>query len=62
MSKPWFYVLSKLRPKAAARYMVLRAFDEHTFHVCSACVSDCPLGEDGDVGSAWSQIDEVGDE
>ena len=45
MSKPWFFVLSRLRPESAARYMSLRAFDEHTFHVCSRCVALCPYGE-----------------
>lgn len=45
MSKFWFFVLSKLKPKSAARYMNLRTFDEHTFHVCSKCVALCPYGE-----------------
>jgi len=44
MSKPWFFVLSKLNPPAAARYMSLRSLDEHTFHVCSRCVAVCPYG------------------
>jgi epoxyqueuosine reductase QueG len=47
MSKLWFYILSKLRPKTAARHMNLRAFDEHTFYVCSECVALCPYGEGG---------------
>jgi epoxyqueuosine reductase QueG len=47
MSKLWFYLLSRLRPEAAARHMNLRAFDEHTFHVCSACVALCPYRADG---------------
>ena len=46
MSQLWFFILSKLRPAAAARYMSLRAFDEHTFHVCSACVTLCPYGQE----------------
>jgi epoxyqueuosine reductase QueG len=45
MSKLRFFLLSKVRPDAAARYMNLRAFDEHTFHVCSVCVALCPYGE-----------------
>jgi epoxyqueuosine reductase len=45
MSRLWFYILSKLRPEAAARWMSIRAFDEHTFHVCSECVAICPYGE-----------------
>jgi len=45
MSRPWFFLLSKLRPESAARYMSLRAFDEHTFYVCSECVALCPYGE-----------------
>jgi epoxyqueuosine reductase QueG len=46
MSKLLFFLLSKSRPEAAARYMILRAFDEHTFHVCSECVALCPYGEE----------------
>lgn len=49
MSKLWFFLLSKVRPESAARYMSLRAFDEHTFHVCSACVALCPYGEEAQV-------------
>lgn len=45
MSRPLFALLGKLRPKTAARYMTLRAFDEHTFHTCSRCVSECRFGE-----------------
>jgi epoxyqueuosine reductase QueG len=45
MSRLRFFVLSKLRPRSAARYMSLRAFDEHTFHVCSECTALCPYGE-----------------
>jgi epoxyqueuosine reductase len=46
MSRLWFFVLSKLRPESAGRYMCLRAFDEHTFHVCSECVAHCPYGDE----------------
>jgi epoxyqueuosine reductase QueG len=46
MSRLRFYLLSKRRPECAARFMNLRAFDEHTFHVCSKCVALCPYGED----------------
>ena len=46
MSKLRFFLLSKVRPESAARYMNLRAFDEHTFHVCSECVALCPYGEE----------------
>jgi epoxyqueuosine reductase QueG len=45
MSRLWFFVLSKVRPEVAARHMSLRAFDEHTFHVCSECVAQCPYGD-----------------
>jgi epoxyqueuosine reductase QueG len=45
MSKLRFFILSRLRPESAARYMNLRAFDEHVFHVCSRCVALCPYGE-----------------
>lgn len=44
MSKLRFAVLCKVRPAAAARLMNLRAFDEHTMHVCSRCIIDCPYG------------------
>jgi epoxyqueuosine reductase QueG len=52
MSKVSFFLLGKLRPKSAARYMNLRAFDEQTFHVCSHCVALCPYG-----GGAYSSSD-----
>jgi hypothetical protein len=46
MSKVWFFILSKLRPEATSKFMNLRAFDEHTFHVCSRCVGLCPYGRE----------------
>jgi len=46
MSKPWFVLLRAFDPAVAARYMNLRSFDEHTFHVCSKCVALCPYGEE----------------
>jgi epoxyqueuosine reductase len=45
MSRLRFFILSRLRPESASRFMNLRAFDEHTFHVCSRCVALCPYGE-----------------
>ena len=45
MSRLRFFVLSKLRPESAGRYMSLKAFDEHTFHVCSECMAHCPYGD-----------------
>jgi epoxyqueuosine reductase QueG len=44
MSKAWFVLLRVFNVRAAARYMNLRSFDEHTFHVCSKCVALCPYG------------------
>lgn len=44
MSRIKFYLLSAFNPRAAARYMSLAAFDEHTFHICSRCVELCPYG------------------
>lgn len=35
MSRARFLFLRAFNPKAAARYMNLTAFDEHTFHICS---------------------------
>jgi epoxyqueuosine reductase len=46
MSKLRFFILSRFRPESAARFMNLRAFDEHTFHVCSKCVALCPYGDE----------------
>ena len=45
MSRIKFLVLRAFNPQAAARYMSLASFDEHTFHVCSRCVALCPYGE-----------------
>jgi epoxyqueuosine reductase QueG len=44
MLRPKFLFLRAFNPQAAARYMSLTAFDEHTFHVCSKCVAQCPYG------------------
>jgi epoxyqueuosine reductase len=44
MSRPKFLFLRAFRPQAAARFMSLMAFDEHTFHTCSKCVALCPYG------------------
>lgn len=45
MSRLKFLYLRMRSRAAAARYMSLTAFDEHTFHICSKCVSSCPYGE-----------------
>jgi epoxyqueuosine reductase len=45
MSRLRFAFLRIFRPEAAARYMSITAFDEHTFHTCSRCVALCPYGE-----------------
>lgn len=45
MSKLRFAFLCRFRPAAAARLMNLRAFDEHTMHICSRCVAVCPYGQ-----------------
>jgi epoxyqueuosine reductase len=42
MSRLKFLFLRARNPKAAARYMSITAFDEHTFHICSRCVAVCP--------------------
>jgi len=42
MSRSKFFFLRVFNPQAAARYMSLTAFDEHTSHVCSECVALCP--------------------
>jgi hypothetical protein len=44
MSKLKFALLTRINQKAAARYMSITAFDEHTFHICSKCVTLCPYG------------------
>jgi epoxyqueuosine reductase len=45
MSRLKFVALRAFDLQAAARYMSLATFDEHTFHVCSRCVALCPYGE-----------------
>lgn len=42
MSRLKFLFLRASNPQAAARYMSLTSFDEHTFHICSKCVALCP--------------------
>ena len=44
MSKLKFLFLWMRNKKRAARYMNITTFDEHTFHICSKCVSICPYG------------------
>ncbi len=45
MSLLKFLYLRARDKKAAARYMSITSFDEHTFHICSRCVSLCPYGD-----------------
>jgi epoxyqueuosine reductase QueG len=45
MSRLRFAFLCRARPSAAARLMNTRAFDEHTMHVCSRCITTCPSAE-----------------
>ena len=45
MSRLKFLFLRMRNKKAAARYMSITSFDEHTFHTCSNCVSLCPYGD-----------------
>ena len=45
MSRLKFLYLRARNKMAAARYMNMTSLDEHTFHVCSKCVSLCPYGE-----------------
>ncbi len=47
MSRLKFAYLRIRDKKAAARYMSLNSFDEHTFHICSKCVALCPYGGAG---------------
>jgi epoxyqueuosine reductase QueG len=44
MSTLKFFWLRIRNKNDAARYMSMTAFDEHTFHICSKCVSLCPYG------------------
>jgi len=44
MSRLRFGLLTRLNPDAAARLMTRRAFDDTTTHVCSRCITMCPLG------------------
>jgi epoxyqueuosine reductase QueG len=45
MSRLKFFYLMMRNKKAAARYMSITSFDEHTFHTCSQCVALCPYGD-----------------
>ncbi len=45
MSRLKFFFLRMCNKRAAARYMSVTSFDEHTFHICSKCVSLCPYGD-----------------
>ncbi len=45
MSKLKFSILRTFNPDAAARYLSLTSFDEHTFHICSRCVAECPYSD-----------------
>jgi epoxyqueuosine reductase QueG len=40
-----FFLLMRGNKISAARYMSLTSFDEHTFHICSKCVSLCPYNK-----------------
>jgi epoxyqueuosine reductase QueG len=53
MWRPKFLLLRTFNPQAAARYMSLTSFDEHTFHVCSKCVALCPYGGLGRSDTAF---------
>ena len=44
MSRRKFFLLRMRNTMDAARYMSVTSFDEHTFHICSKCVSLCPYG------------------
>ena len=44
MSRLKFFFLGMRNKKTAARYMSITSVDEHTFHICSKCVSICPYG------------------
>jgi len=46
MSRLKFLFLRATNSQDAARYMSLTSFDEHTFHICSKCVSMCPYGSE----------------
>lgn len=45
MSRLKFFFLRMRNKLDAARYMSITSFDEHTFHICSRCVSLCPYGD-----------------
>ena len=44
MSRLKFFLLRMRNKMDAARYMSISSYDEHTFHICSKCVSLCPYG------------------
>lgn len=43
-SKIKYGLLLIIKKEKAIRYLNTRAFDEHTLHICSECVSKCPYG------------------
>jgi epoxyqueuosine reductase QueG len=45
MSMIRFLCLRSWNKNNAARYLSMTSYDEHTFHVCSKCVSVCPYGK-----------------
>ena len=51
-----FMLSTRANPKAAARLMNQKAFDEHTTHVCSRCVALCPYGREGRAAAAANPV------
>jgi epoxyqueuosine reductase QueG len=37
-----FFYLRLFKPEKSIRLLNFTSFDEHTFHICSLCVSECP--------------------
>ncbi len=40
-----FFTLRSIKPESSVRLFNQTCFDDHTFHICSRCVSECPYGQ-----------------
>jgi epoxyqueuosine reductase len=45
LPKARFFLQRIFKPEASIKLLNLTSFDEHTFHKCSLCVSECPYGK-----------------
>ncbi len=43
-----FFILRFFKPESSVKLFNRTCFDDHTFHICSRCVSECPYGQTRD--------------